>query len=321
MGSSNGERKARTSCRLLHHHINPLMMSESKGYTSGVVSLAENYPGFELRHVSGSSSVVIANNGATVISWKILGQEILFLSPRHILTKGKAVRGGIPVVFPQFGPGALPQHGFARNKDWALGETSINKATGDIATKFHLTEDEETLKVWPYKFELILTVKLHATALSQQLTVINKETEKSFEFTALLHTYLAVDNIQQVNIYGLKGINYIDKVDQGANKSQDNEAITFQGDVERVYVNGAAQSLRINDGGNAEILIKATGFNDFVVWNPWSAKAGATADLGEENYPKFVCVEAGTVAEPQPLKPGQTWYILLILDFLSITNS
>ena len=94
----------------------------------------------------------------------------------------------------QFGPGKLPQHGFARNKLWKHGETTVNKASGDITTAFHLSEDDDTLKVWPHQFELVLTIVLKATSLSQQLTVKNTGSE-SFDFNTLLHTYLHVDNI------------------------------------------------------------------------------------------------------------------------------
>ena len=94
----------------------------------------------------------------------------------------------------QFGPGKLPQHGFARNKLWKHGETTVNKATGDMTTAFHLSEDADTLAVWPHKFQLVLTMVLKATSFSQQLTIKNTGTEP-FEFTTLLHTYLSVDNI------------------------------------------------------------------------------------------------------------------------------
>jgi len=282
------------------------MSTPSSSVNSGVIDLAPNYKGFQIHHGSGKASATIAYNGATVTSWKILDQEMLFVSPKHVYSVGKAVRGGIPVVFPQFGPGPLPQHGFARSKLWKQGELTMNKSNGDVSIKFHLTEDEETLKVWPYKFELILTVKLLGTSLSQQLTIINKD-EKDFTFTTLLHSYFNVDSIEKVNIFGLQGVNYIDKVDSGKIKTEENKSISISSETDRVYINGGANSVTINDKGNAEILIKTSGFNDFVVWNPWAEKAKAMADLGEENYRKFVCVEAGSVAEPVPLKAGQTW--------------
>ena len=53
----------------------------------------------------------IHHYGATVLSWIVDGTEKLFLSSKAILDGTKAIRGGIPLVFPQFGPGVLQQHG------------------------------------------------------------------------------------------------------------------------------------------------------------------------------------------------------------------
>lgn len=70
--------------------------------------------------------------GATVISWKAGSRansepaERLFLSSKALLDGSKAVRGGIPIVFPCFGPPTHPehsrlsQHGFARSESWEL---------------------------------------------------------------------------------------------------------------------------------------------------------------------------------------------------------
>jgi glucose-6-phosphate 1-epimerase len=68
----------------------------------------------------GDSILKVYYFGANITSWKYRGVERLFLSSKAIVTGPKAIRGGIPIVFPQFGPEALPgykalpQHGFAR---------------------------------------------------------------------------------------------------------------------------------------------------------------------------------------------------------------
>lgn len=44
--------------------------------------------------------------GAHLTSWKPAGhEECLFLSPNAAFVPGKAIRGGIPVCWPWFGPG------------------------------------------------------------------------------------------------------------------------------------------------------------------------------------------------------------------------
>ncbi|XP_006823154.1 uncharacterized protein LOC102810077, partial [Saccoglossus kowalevskii] len=67
--------------------------------------------------------VTVHLHGATVLSWQCCGQEWLFVSKQAVYDNKKAIRGGIPVVFPNFGPWDLgPQHGFARISRWTLSQ-------------------------------------------------------------------------------------------------------------------------------------------------------------------------------------------------------
>jgi len=261
-----------------------------------------------LVHPSAKASVDVYLHGATVTSWKILGQEMLYLSPTAIFAPGKAIRGGVPVVFPQFGPGPLPQHGFARNSLWTLGETHVVQATGDISTDLHLEDSEATRAVWPHAFRLTLTILLKPTSLSMQLKVDNrnpKEGGEPFSFTALLHTYLAVEDIARTRVLGLQNSRYVDQLEDNAIFDQVEEAVTFPGEVDSKYLN--VNAARVNDGGNCELLLKTTGFRDMVVWNPHVKKTAGFADMPKDDWKKFVCVEAGVVQEPVTLQPGQTW--------------
>ena len=68
-------------------------------------------------HSSQSSSATVYLHGAHVTSWTSLaGEELLFMSDQAVFAPPKALRGGVPICFPQFsdmGPMAA-QHGFAR---------------------------------------------------------------------------------------------------------------------------------------------------------------------------------------------------------------
>lgn len=109
------------------------------------------------------------------------------------------------MVWPQFGPGPLPQHGFARVKPWRI----TNKTTeGDVSVELQLTDDEETLKLWPNKFNLTLTVRLSEDSLTQELKVDNRD-EKSFEFTALFHTYFNVDDIKTTKMFVFQQFSFL----------------------------------------------------------------------------------------------------------------
>jgi len=260
-----------------------------------------------LKHGNGMSTADVNLQGATVTSWKICGSELLFLSKKAILDQpSKAIRGGIPIVFPQFGPGVLPQHGFARVSKWVHKESTLNRGTGDVTSVFTLTHNEQTLAQWPHKFELKLTIVLKNSSLSQQLSITNKNDEEAFDFTTLLHTYLRVDDIHKATVDGLQGCVYTDKVEDAKDFHQGDRYVRFDGEVDRVYQN-VQSDVAVGDGGNCDVLVKKTGFSDVVVWNPWIDKAKAMSDFEDEEYKTMVCVEVGTVAAPITLKAGESW--------------
>jgi glucose-6-phosphate 1-epimerase len=215
----------------------------------------------------------------------------------------------VPVVFPQFGPGVLPQHGFARNTLWTVGETSVLKASGDISQAFILEDSPATRAVYPHHFRLTLTVLLKPTALSMQLRIQNLNSDaRPMSFTTLLHTYLRVDDINKTSVRGLKGRQYVDKVDGEKIKEETGDEIRFLEEIDRMYINGGAAPVSVRDGGNCELKLMTTGFSDYVVWNPSAGeKIKAMADMPDDGFETFVCVEAGSVCEPVTLEAGKEW--------------
>lgn len=129
------------------------------------------------------------------------------MSSNAALDGSKAARGGVPVVFPNFGPpgneatSALPQHGFARISRWeflgkSTSESSESAKGGDSSVKldFGLSSSnlsEELRGAWPYDFGCIYSVTLGRDGLETSLLVRN-EGVKAFEFQMLTHTYLRV---------------------------------------------------------------------------------------------------------------------------------
>jgi glucose-6-phosphate 1-epimerase len=181
------------------------------------------------------------------------------------------------------------------------------KATGDISTTFHLDDTPTTRAAWPNHFQLTLTVLLKPTALSLQLRVQNLNSDgRPFSFTSLLHTYLLVDDITKTTVRGLQGRQYVDQVD-GRRIKDKSEAIIFREEVDRMYIDGGLSPVRVNDGGNCELMVKSTGFRDVVVWNPHVEKTKTMADMPPDDWKRFVCVEPGSVIEPITLEAGKTW--------------
>lgn len=73
--------------------------------------------------------------------------DYLFVRPDAKLDGSKPISGGLPHCFPQFGPGVIQQHGFARNLEWDVVETTPSS----ISLK--LSDNEQTMAMWPHPFE------------------------------------------------------------------------------------------------------------------------------------------------------------------------
>jgi glucose-6-phosphate 1-epimerase len=259
-----------------------------------------------LSHPSGSSADVYMN-GAHVTSWiPAGGKEVLFMGKTAAFAPGDPIRGGIPVVFPQFAnTGPLPQHGFARKTEWQLAENA--EASEDPSSvKLVLIDDHKTRELWPYHFRTELTATIDDKSLQVKLDVFNTGDEV-FSFTSALHTYVAVADVREAAIKGFTGKWYLDKT-QGGNETKDGaKKLVIADETDRVYLK-APRKVEIEDRGNdRRIEVRSAGFKDAVVWNPWAEKVTGFIGLDTEDYLKMVCVEAAQVGSPVELKPGATW--------------
>jgi glucose-6-phosphate 1-epimerase len=255
-----------------------------------------------LKHASGASAEVYLF-GAVVASWKqATGDEVLYVRPDAVFDKSKPISGGIPHCFPQFGPGAMQQHGFARNLDWTLASTSAdpNPDDKDPSVELVLQENEYTLKMWPHKFKAVYSVSLHGEQLKTELKVHNTD-DKPFDFTSALHTYIEVLSIEKAKVRVLKGLSYLDKSKDPSkpeSKVEDRDAITFNGYCDSVYLN-SPDHVELDVGTGAAVAIDSSGWEDTVVWNPWTTM--------EACYKNFVCVENAQFGKAVTLAPGATW--------------
>jgi glucose-6-phosphate 1-epimerase len=246
-------------------------------------------------------------HGAHVFSFRDENDsELLFMSSE---TKYEKVRGGIPVVFPQFGPGKLPQHGFARDSDeWEIVDSSWHENLNSASISLRLKESESTLKVWPTKFEAVVTVRIsfHASqrpVFEQTLKVTNTDANP-FEFTTCFHTYFQVKNVRETKISNFNKVKFLDKVlNQVCDSTTDYVKLVDQTD--RVYYE-APEKVEIANGSDKTFL-ETVNFKDKVVWNVWEAGAKKMADMGDNDWVNYICVEAAAVKTPINLKPGESW--------------
>ncbi|XP_022669466.1 putative glucose-6-phosphate 1-epimerase [Varroa jacobsoni] len=252
-----------------------------------------------VRLTLGDDSATIHLFGATIISWKTgaVKAEHIYLSKTAIFDNKKAIRGGVPFVFPNFGPWSLgPHHGFARISMWSLQRREPSKAV------FKLTETQTSLDMWPFKFEVFYTVELATGALHMRVDVCNTD-DKIWDFTLLLHTHLKVEDIAKTKIRGLDKVSYIDKLKRGSNATQVGDVIITEA-IDRIYRNTA--DVEVSDGSTT-ILVEKNGLPDTVVWNPWVKGCASISDLDNDAWQKMVCVEAGKVTERVILQPGEIY--------------
>ncbi|KAK2752560.1 hypothetical protein FQN55_006673 [Onygenales sp. PD_40] len=277
-----------------------------------------------LASLASGESVAVNLYGATVVSWKLAnGEEQLFLSEKAALDGSKPIRGGIPLVFPVFGPpppnhatSTLPQHGFARNSYWGfLGKsTSESENGGSVKLDFGLSTsmlDDKFKKDWPHEFGLVYSVTLSKGSLTTSLQVQNKGSESPFEFQVLLHSYFRVEDITKIRIQNLQSKTYVDKVRNASTHTETSPALAITQETDRVYqsLDPAVPIIVSNADDNSTIFsITREGLNDVVVWNPWIEKAKGMGDFApDDGYKNMICVEAGSVVGWQTLEAGDSW--------------
>ncbi len=265
---------------------------------------------------AGGAEAHVYLHGAHVTHFQPAGQPpALFISQSSRFEAGKAIRGGVPICFPWFGPKAddatAPMHGLARDRAWKF-KTVERMPDGSITVVLILKWSNALLEQWPHRFSATHTITLDSRGdrLTMELAVKNlnpPDMPMSFDFEEALHTYLCVSDVNQVHVTGLENTSYIDKVDQFARKQQNADPIRFTGETDRVFLNTQTRCT-IHDPGHARrIIIDKANSNSTVVWNPWINKAKAMADFGDDEWPGMVCIETANVGDNKiTLKPKQT---------------
>jgi glucose-6-phosphate 1-epimerase len=263
----------------------------------------EGRPHLRLMAADGACAE-ISLHGAHVTSWRPApGRERLYLSPKASRAPGKSIRGGIPVIFPQFaGRGAMIKHGFARLLDWRF--QGIETLAHGPAALFEFGDSPATHAHWPCRFHARLHVALGPSCLEVGLEIRNAD-DAPFSFTAALHTYLRVDDLADASLHGLEAAPFLDSTRGEAPMPAAGEAVRFGAETDRVYPD-AVPPLTLRSG-NGALRIDAQNFRDTIVWNPGPELAASIADLGAGEHRHFVCVESGTVIEPVVLAPGERW--------------
>ncbi len=283
-------------------------LNESFGLGGAIRFEAGNGGLTRARISSEDGTAEVYLQGAHVTAWQPAGAEHpgLFLSERSQFTPGKAIRGGVPLVFPWFAargdglPG--PMHGFARTELWSVAATE--RTSDGIAICFALQANQVSRSYGYDHFSLRYTVTVGRTF---QLSLeARNEGDAPLAMEEALHSYFAVGDIRNVSVSGLAETDYIDRADGSAPKHQRADLIQFTGETDQLHLN-TTSPVTIHDAAwRRRIVIEKQGSASTVVWNPWQEKAEALADLGGGAWPHMVCVEPANARENRlQLLPGQ----------------
>lgn len=237
--------------------------------------------------------------GAHLANWKPRGQRpVLFLSSKSLFAAGKAIRGGVPIIFPWFGarsdgkPG--PAHGFARTSEWTLEGT--NQLVDDrVEVTVGLSDSDATRQLFDSAFRLRFRVTI-GSELEMELEVANHGTEP-FTFEEALHTYLAVGEVERTSIFGLEKTAFIDKTDGFKRKQQGSEALRIAKETDQVHLDTRAVCTVWDPVWERRITIEKSGSASTVIWNPWSEKSKGMADMEPDGWKQMLCVETANAAD------------------------
>ena len=246
--------------------------------------------------------LVVAAHGAQVLSWVAGGRERLYLSPQCTLDGQAAIRGGIPVCFPQFNQrGPLPKHGFARKLPWTVNAPRLEADAAHLVLS--LADSEQTRRWWDHAFEAQLRIALKPSTLQVGLAVRNTDA-RPLSFSGALHTYLAVDDVAQARLLGLEGRPEWNAVTDGPGTAA--PELLLAGEFDRVYT-AAPAGYTLLDGPHTLRIEQDPGWSQTVVWNPGADLCATLADMPTGGWRHMLCVEAAQVDAPMTLAPGDCW--------------
>lgn len=221
---------------------------------------------------------------------------LLWLSKSSLFQPGKAIRGGVPICFPWFGPKAddpaAAAHGFARTREWTL--ESLETIDERVIAKLKLDAGD--------------LVARHAITIDETLSLrfaVENRGASPVSYEAALHSYFSVGDIRRVEVVGLEEAEFLDRLKPGARYRQDDRPITFAAETDRTYVNTESTVTIVDPVLNRRIVNRKSNARSAIVWNPWIDKAKAMKDFGDDEWQGMLCIETANVGENAiTLPPG-----------------
>jgi len=257
-----------------------------------------------------SERLLYQRTGAQVLRAECGGVPLTYASPIQE-GPGRTVRGGIPVLFPQFGDrGSLRKHGWARDVAWTLVHEEATHTGCSLEMQLDVGEDNQS--DWPHAALLNLSVRVEPRRLQVAMKVHN--TGKSeFLWAGGLHPYWATADVLRSELTGLNGASVQDRY-QPEHKSGSGQPLTWTGAPCECLFEGQ-QPIEFKTPDHT-LQLSMTGFDQWMVWNPGQSGAMGIPDLPNEDWQRFVCIEPVIVDRQVTLRPGESFTGTLQVDLV-----
>ncbi len=251
------------------------------------------------------AKAVVSLHGAQVLSYVPSGQQdILWVSHKSHFEEQTAIRGGIPICWPWFNAHPTdadkPSHGFARLMDWSVVSSELTDE-GDVSICFALESSDESMRLWPYRFQLTCWVRV-GRALRVELNTSNLSSD-SMRISAALHSYFAISDPAKVRLYGLENTRFIDAL--STKEFVESAPPVIDREIDRVYLEHTDDCLIADAGLKRTICVSKSNSHSVVVWNPWIDKSRRMRDFGNDEYKNMICVETVKIYDDiMEIEPG-----------------
>jgi len=190
---------------------------------------------------------------------------------------------------------------------------SIAQNQDSVTVSMVCDSNETTKKWWPAEFRLVHRVTFGAE-LTLELSLTNTG-RATFTFEEALHAYFRVGSIHTARVRGLEAAQYIDKAGGNLHKTQTGE-LAIVAETDRMYLN-TDHPVDLEDPLlHRRICVTKENSLSTVIWNPWIQKAYALRDMGDDEWMRMVCIEAGNVAgSAVDLAPGRHHTMKAIISY------
>lgn len=269
--------------------MNETIIEQTDYATVSLVNKNETVDIVTIDHPKGKASVSLY--GGHVLTWQPSGHKpVIWISESAEFQEGKAIRGGVPICWPWFGPlldetgQNVGNHGFARNSVWRLDNVEI--AEQQVTMQLSLSGDDSH-RLWPEPFKIVQTL-IFGQEFTQELAIENRA-EHEVEFSSALHSYFQVSHPKETVVEPLAILQYDDKISL---ETQQKSAIeNCIGPIDRIYYGSDNQEI-IDQGWQRKIKVESRGCHQWVFWNPGKDIATNMADVHYQGENEFVCLEA-----------------------------